>query len=149
MAVRLDKDVRQVVVLRGGSQRRVYDVDRDDDDNDIRITVIRRDENGKERNFSTSTMELSPQDAQRVIVAKQAGRLTALLRHPDDKAANPSGAMDPTVLLSGRVRRANGERQGIEYLVGGGGGPADIKTQLSRLALSGELGAPAAAPAKP
>lgn len=109
----------------------------------------RRDENGKERNFSTITMELSPQDAQRVIVAKQAGRLTALLRHPDDKAANPSGAMDPTVLLTGRVRRANGERQGIEYLVGGGGSPADIKTQLSRLALSGELGAPAAAPAKP
>ncbi len=47
MAVRLDKDVRQVVVLRGGSQRRVYDVDRDDDDNDIRITVIRRDETGR------------------------------------------------------------------------------------------------------
>jgi hypothetical protein len=47
MAVRLDKDVRQVVVLRGGSGRRVYDVDRDDDDNDIRITVIRRDETGR------------------------------------------------------------------------------------------------------
>ena len=48
MAIKLDKDVRQVVVLRGGSQRRVYDVDRDnDDDGDIRITVIRRDETGR------------------------------------------------------------------------------------------------------
>ena len=32
MAVRLDKDVRQVVVLRGGSERQVYNADRDDDD---------------------------------------------------------------------------------------------------------------------
>lgn len=47
MAVKLDKDVRQVVVLRGGSNRQVYNANRDDDDDDIRITVIRRDENGK------------------------------------------------------------------------------------------------------
>ena len=47
MAVRLDKDVRQVVVVRGGSERQVYNADRDDDDNDIRITVIRRDESGR------------------------------------------------------------------------------------------------------
>ena len=48
MAIKLDKDVRQVVVLRGGSRRQVYDVDRDnDDDGDIRITVIRRDETGR------------------------------------------------------------------------------------------------------
>ncbi len=111
----------------------------------------RRDENGTERSFSTITMELSPQDAQRIIVAKQSGRLTALLRHPDDKAANPSGAMDASVLLTGRVRRGNGEQRGIEYLVGGGGGGlADIQTQMSRLAL-GQTAPPmpAAAPAKP
>lgn len=113
-------------------------------------TQTRRDENGTERSFSTITMELSPQDAQRIIVAKQSGRLTALLRHPDDKAANPSGAMDASVLLTGRVRRNNGEQQGIEYLVGGGGGPADIQTQMSRLALGQAApAAPAAAPAKP
>lgn len=47
MAVKLDKDVRQVVVLRGGSNRQVYNANRDDDDDEIRITVIRRDENGK------------------------------------------------------------------------------------------------------
>lgn len=107
----------------------------------------RRDEEGKERSFSTITMELTPQDAQRIIVAKQAGRLTALLRHPDDKAANPSGAMDATVLLTGRVRSRSGEQQGIEYLVGGGGGPASIQTQLSRLALGGTSPTPAVATA--
>lgn len=110
----------------------------------------RRDEHtGKERTFSTITMELSPVDAQKVIVAKQAGRLTALLRHPDDKAANATGRMDPGSLL-GNVKTAAGTSTGIEYLVGGGGDVADIKMQASRAALNlpvASLGA--AGPASP
>ena len=51
MAIKLDRDVRQVVVL-GGDQprRRVYDSDRAygyDDDEGIRVTVVRRDEYGR------------------------------------------------------------------------------------------------------
>lgn len=50
MAIKLDRDVRRVVVL-GGDQprRRVYDADRYDygDDEGIKVTVIRRDKYGR------------------------------------------------------------------------------------------------------
>ncbi len=112
----------------------------------------RRDEQtGKERTFSTITMELTPQDAQKVIVARQAGRLTALLRHPDDKAANATGRMDPSSLL-GAIQHGPAAARGIEYLVGGGGELADIKTQASRAAVNPQAlptSGNSAAPAKP
>lgn len=51
MAIKLDRDVRQVVVLGGDApRRRVYDADRNtgyDDDEGIRVTVIRRDQYGR------------------------------------------------------------------------------------------------------
>lgn len=53
MAIKVDRDVRRVVVVadqgRRGHGRRVYTVDRDDDDDDddIRITVVRRGERGE------------------------------------------------------------------------------------------------------
>ena len=51
MAIKLDKDIRRVVVL-GGDQprRRVYDADRGsryDDDDGIRVTVLQRDQYGR------------------------------------------------------------------------------------------------------
>ena len=40
-------------------------------------SVSKRDESGKERSFSTITLEVSPLDADRIIVAKASGQLTA------------------------------------------------------------------------
>jgi pilus assembly protein CpaB len=100
-------------------------------------SVMRRDEKtGEMRSFSTVTLDLLPADAQRIIVAKQAGRLTALLRHPDDKGANPSASLSPQGLFAGSAAGASGSGgPAIEYLIGGGGGgPAAIQTQLARLA---------------
>ena len=92
----------------------------------------RRDEKtGQEHSFSTVTLDLSPQDAQRLIVAKQAGRLTALLRHPDDQAPNPTHALTAAGLFGARRGTGLGEPLQVEYIVGGGGsGPAAVQKQV-------------------
>jgi pilus assembly protein CpaB len=40
---------------------------------------------GERRLYSTVTLDTDPQQAQNVVVAREAGRLTALLRNPEDK----------------------------------------------------------------
>lgn len=104
-------------------------------------TRSKQDENGQVRNFSTVTLELSPVDADRVIVAKAAGQLTAVLRHPDDEAANPARLTSAAQLIHGQLANARGRT--IEYIVGGSGsGPAEV--QLAQVAST--LRAAAAAP---
>ncbi|HEX5684666.1 MAG TPA: Flp pilus assembly protein CpaB [Ideonella sp.] len=94
----------------------------------------RDDESGQERSFSTITLEVSPYDANRIIVAKESGRLTAVLRHPEDEAPNGTRALTAANLASHGDGRAN-LGPTIEYIVGGGGsGPADTQFQLARLA---------------
>ena len=93
-------------------------------------TLTKRDDGtGKERTFSTITLELSPMDADRVIVAKAAGRLTALLRHPDDGAHNGTVMLSAAQLMGGA--QAPADERVIEYIVGGGGTTASV--QLDRL----------------
>lgn len=116
----------------------------------------RRDEKtGQERSFSTVTLDLTPTDAQRVIVAKQSGRLTALLRHPDDLAPNPTHALAPSGLFGAGPAAAEGSgRLEVEYIVGSGGGLAQVQKQLldalSRNPAAGAApGAAVAPPASP
>lgn len=94
----------------------------------------REDEAGRERSFATITLEVSPLDANRIIVAKESGRLTAVLRHPEDEGPNNTRALTAANLAS----RGDGKADlgpSIEYIVGGGGGgPADTQFQLARMA---------------
>jgi pilus assembly protein CpaB len=93
--------------------------------------VTKRDETtGKERSFSTITLEVSPFDADRIIVAKAAGQLTAVLRHPDDEAANRTRALSAASLTGGGAALHDDGRM-VEYIVGGGGGKAEV--QMSRV----------------
>jgi len=86
----------------------------------------REDATGKLRSFSTITLELSPVDADRVIVAKASGQLTAVLRHPEDVAANTTGPLTAAQLMSGSAAMSSDGRT-IEYIVGGGGGIAQVQ----------------------
>lgn len=88
--------------------------------------LTKRDETtGKERSFSTITLEVSPLDADRIIVAKSSGQITAVLRHPEDLAANGTRALTAASLV-GRQAVAHGDT--VEFIVGGGGkGLADVK----------------------
>ncbi|HSI48228.1 MAG TPA: Flp pilus assembly protein CpaB [Ideonella sp.] len=94
-------------------------------------TLTKRDDGtGKERSFTTVTMEVSPVDANRIIVAKSSGQLTAVLRHPDDVAANGTRTLSARMLVAGAGK--DGVRT-VEYIVGGGsGGRAEV--QLAQLA---------------
>lgn len=74
------------------------------------------------RRFTTITVEVDPQQAQRLIVAQRSGRLTATLRNPDDRAPVAAAALDVSTLLG--LRRAAPVRRratGTELIVGGRG----------------------------
>ncbi len=84
-----------------------------------------------ERGFATVTLEVTPEEASRIIQAKRAGSLTAVLRHPDDAQPNGVSAMSAASLMGGRKAVAAAERT-VEYLVGGSGtGAAEL--QLAKL----------------
>lgn len=99
-------------------------------------TLTKRDEEtGKERSFSTITLEVTPLDADRIIVAKSAGRLTAVLRHPEDEMANTTRPLTAAHLgRHGVTPEATGPA--VEFIVGGAGrgGVAEIQRQLGQLA---------------
>jgi pilus assembly protein CpaB len=56
---------------------------------------------GERRLYSTVTLDTDPQQAQNVVVAREAGRLTALLRNPEDKVPLKGMQGDLAALLGG------------------------------------------------
>lgn len=81
---------------------------------------------GGERSYSTVTLDTTPQQAQNIIVAREAGKLTALLRNPQDKEPIGKGSYDMAALLgqSGAptARGVAAPRRGVPVIYGGAGG---------------------------
>lgn len=81
---------------------------------------------GQSFTYSTVTLDTTWQEAQNVVVGREQGRLTALLRNPDDKAPVPGVITDLASLLS-RSRNVKdapsveGIRQ-VPVMYGGAGG---------------------------
>lgn len=80
---------------------------------------------GERRQYSTVTLDASPEQAQNVIVAREAGRITALLRNPGDKQPFKGGNADLAAMLGLKpevdlkpAERAIGIRQ-VPVLYGG------------------------------
>ncbi len=77
-----------------------------------------------DREFATVTLHVSPDEAQRIILAQRKGDLTAVLRNPNDTNAMPMVAMHSDSLVGSGVRTA-GRRPGsgpyVEMIVGGSG----------------------------
>lgn len=69
----------------------------------------------QQRGYATVTLDMSPHDAQRVIVARENGKITALLRNPDDKQLMTAGQGDLDGLF-GDNKRADGS---VPVLYGG------------------------------
>ncbi|CAA2101103.1 Flp pilus assembly protein CpaB [Variovorax paradoxus] len=84
-----------------------------------------------QQRYSTVTVAIQPQDAQKLILAQRLGKIIATLRNPDDRATMTSGvdAVDLDAIVSGfRPQRARPmavstapSRPGVEYIVGGAG----------------------------
>jgi pilus assembly protein CpaB len=99
--------MQNVVVLATGSQ-----------------AVVTTGEDGKEgrRTYSTITLDASPQDAQRVLAAREIGKLAALLRSPGDSAEVFSSRRDAMALLglNDPAKAAPIDNTGVPVIYGGG-----------------------------
>ena len=71
------------------------------------------------RNFSTVTIEVEPEHAQRLVVAQRAGRLTAVLRNPHDPQRMSRKPMDVRQLLGVGTLPVDGHAP--QLIVGGVG----------------------------
>lgn len=71
------------------------------------------------RPYTTITIEAEPLQAQKLIVAQRSGRLTAMLRNPEDRGAMTRAPMDIGRLLDAAPASAAGRR--TEIIVGGRG----------------------------
>ena len=77
------------------------------------------------RGYSHVTLDVTPQEATRIIAAKNGGRVTAVLRAPVDKVANPSRALTIDDVVASIVPSTEGARRMVEFIIGGsssGGG---------------------------
>jgi pilus assembly protein CpaB len=92
-------------------------------------SVTKRDAQGQNKDFPTITLEVSPLDADRVIVAKAGGHVTALLREPQDGARNDTRPLTPDSLVAGST---GGAGRYVEYIVGGNGGGVASTMQLAQ-----------------
>lgn len=73
---------------------------------------------GERKSFSTVTIDATPAQAENVIIARDAGRVTALLRNPDDRRRLKGGDADMAALL-GSVDKGLAAEQPIPVLYGG------------------------------
>ncbi len=111
----------------------------------VRPSIGENGQPGATRSYSTITIEATPRDAQRLILAQKSGSLTAVLRGPEDKEPLVAASMDSRDLFGMRspVRVASAARasQNVELIIGGKGG----KAEREMIAIAPFL-APAAAP---
>jgi pilus assembly protein CpaB len=74
---------------------------------------------GRPRSFSTITLDTSPEDAKRVIAAREVGRVTALLRAPNDSAAVSAQRSDAQALLGLATGNVAATRSTVPVIYGG------------------------------
>ena len=87
-----------------------------------------RDAQGQPRSYTTITLDTSPEDAKRVIAAREIGRVTALLRAPGDITPVSTAITDGRKLLG----LPDGDGKGISSVpVIYGGGPITSGLQMS------------------
>lgn len=78
-----------------------------------------KDPEGRGRSFTTITLDTSPEDAKRVIAAREVGRITALLRAPNDNG-NVSKARSEALTLLGLATGFGSTGSSVPVIYGGG-----------------------------
>lgn len=114
---------------------------------------------GPAQRYSNFTFEVTPDDAARIALAQQLGKIRAVLRNEEDKAVDPIARVNAQTLLRGNTPGKKGAepqadaRETVEFIIGGkgGGGPGTTVNVNMASPLGASLpgaGAPAA-PAAP
>jgi pilus assembly protein CpaB len=83
--------------------------------------VVDDPKSGEKSQFATVTLNATPEQAKNIIVARETGKLTALLRNPNDKEPIGSRSLDLASLF-GNSRVAHRAIQGVPVLYGGSSG---------------------------
>lgn len=78
-----------------------------------------KDPGGRARTFTTITLDTTPDDAKRVIAAREVGRITALLRAPNDTSSVSKVRSDAQTLLGLASGSASGSSS-VPVIYGGG-----------------------------
>lgn len=91
-------------------------------------TVVDKTGRTPNKRYSTITVEVMPQDAKKIILAQEVGKITAALRHPDDSLPMNSKALEIGDVLGEQFRvkpvyqkAVVKKKKGIEFIVGGVG----------------------------
>jgi pilus assembly protein CpaB len=77
----------------------------------------RRDGSNESHVYTTITLSVQPDDAERIVVAKNSGKLTAVLRNPDDARPNATHAMNIDDVIPKKPKAAS--QVAVQYIVGG------------------------------
>ncbi len=83
------------------------------------------DKTGKSANkrYSTVTVQVTPEDAKKIILAQDVGKITAALRHPDDNAPMAKTAIGIHDILGIKSvvnkKKVVKKENGIEFIIGG------------------------------
>lgn len=77
------------------------------------------------RAYAHVTLNVTPEDATRIVTAKTGGRLTAVLRAPGDLQRNTSNALTIDDVVAGSDGDGQG-RNSVEFLIGGSGSAGTI-----------------------
>ncbi len=92
----------------------------------LQTRVDKNSVGGGKRSFTTITVNVSPDDAQKITLAQKMGKLTAVLRNPDDLEPVSPLPMTAAGLLNKKkpkrkapVKKQKPKAPTIEYIVGG------------------------------
>jgi pilus assembly protein CpaB len=102
-------------------------------------------EGGKEnRTYTTITLDASPEEAKRILAARDVGKVTALLRAPGDKGVISSAQSDPYTLLG--IRNQIPVAQSSVPVIYGGGPIANVASFNGAAPVSATIASSNAAP---
>jgi pilus assembly protein CpaB len=87
---------------------------------------------GEKTQFATVTLNTTPEQAKNIIVARETGKLTALLRNPNDKEPIGNKSLDLASLFGSRHVATQHVQQGVPVLYGGGTKLAPEALRLER-----------------
>jgi pilus assembly protein CpaB len=83
--------------------------------------VVDDAKSGEKTQFATVTLNTTPEQAKNIIVARETGKLTALLRNPNDKEPIGNKSLDLATLFGSRRVATQHVQHGVPVLYGGSG----------------------------
>ena len=89
-------------------------------------TVVDKTGRASDKSYSTITVKVTPTEAKQIILAQEAGKITATLRNPDDTVSISNGAIKVSDILGDKARKKVYKKKpvvktgnGIEFIIGG------------------------------